>query len=140
LIFVDASVLAAIINEEPDAADLVLRLGAAGTVFVSPMVRFEAVLAVARASSAMTGRPVTAETLLKAGDLVDALIGEFDAQFVDLTAQTGTDALDAARRYGKVVRHPARLNLGDCFAYACAKHLGAPLLYKGGDFAQTDLA
>ena len=38
------------------------------------------------------------------------------------------------------VGHPARLNMGDCFAYACAKRLDAPLLYKGDDFARTDLA
>lgn len=37
-------------------------------------------------------------------------------------------------------RHPAALNMGDCFAYACAKAVGASLLYKGGDFALTDLA
>jgi ribonuclease VapC len=36
--------------------------------------------------------------------------------------------------------HPARLNLGDCFAYAAAKQHGVALLYKGEDFAQTDLA
>jgi len=44
----------------------------------------------------------------------------------------------AARLYGKG-RHPARLNFGDCFAYACAKILGVPLLCKGNDFAQTDI-
>ncbi len=36
-------------------------------------------------------------------------------------------------------RHPARLNIVDCFSYACAKALGAPLLFKGDDFAQTDI-
>ncbi|HYE45293.1 MAG TPA: type II toxin-antitoxin system VapC family toxin, partial [Caulobacter sp.] len=36
-------------------------------------------------------------------------------------------------------RHPAKLNLGDCFAYALAKRLDAPLLYKGDDFAKTDI-
>jgi ribonuclease VapC len=41
--------------------------------------------------------------------------------------------------YGKG-NHDARLNMGDCFAYACAKANGAKLLYKGGDFALTDLA
>lgn len=48
-------------------------------------------------------------------------------------------ALDAFQRYGKS-RHPARLNMGDCFAYACAKANGAMMLYKGNDFSQTDLA
>ncbi len=48
-------------------------------------------------------------------------------------------ALDAYRTYGKG-RHRAQLNMGDCFAYACAKANGARLLYKGADFAETDLA
>ncbi|MGT2479980.1 type II toxin-antitoxin system VapC family toxin [Methylobacterium oryzae CBMB20] len=47
-------------------------------------------------------------------------------------------ALAAHARYGKG-RHPARLNLGDCFAYACARVHGVPLLYVGDDFPQTDI-
>lgn len=47
-------------------------------------------------------------------------------------------ALDAFIRYGKG-RHPARLNLGDCMAYATAKIADVPLLFTGNDFAQTDL-
>lgn len=47
-------------------------------------------------------------------------------------------AREAHRRFGKG-RHPARLNLGDCFAYALAKARDEPLLYKGGDFARTDI-
>jgi len=44
----------------------------------------------------------------------------------------------APMRYGRD-RHPARLNYGDCFAYALAKETGEPLLFKGDDFAQTDI-
>lgn len=47
-------------------------------------------------------------------------------------------AVDAFRRFGKG-RHPAGLNFGDCFSYALAKATGEPLLFKGGDFAQTDV-
>ena len=47
-------------------------------------------------------------------------------------------ATAAYARFGKG-RHPARLNMGDCFAYACAKSHNAKLLYKGNDFAQTDV-
>jgi ribonuclease VapC len=47
-------------------------------------------------------------------------------------------ALEAFDRFGKG-RHPAGLNMGDCFAYACAHALGVPLLFKGDDFARTDL-
>jgi len=47
-------------------------------------------------------------------------------------------AIDAFERFGKG-RHPAALNFGDCFAYACARRFGVPLLYKGDDFPQTDI-
>jgi ribonuclease VapC len=49
-------------------------------------------------------------------------------------------ARGAYRAYGKGTAHPARLNFGDCFAYALAKLASEPLLFKGSDFAQTDLA
>lgn len=48
-------------------------------------------------------------------------------------------AADAFERFGKG-RHPAGLNFGDCFAYALAKSLNAPLLFKGNDFSKTDVA
>lgn len=49
-------------------------------------------------------------------------------------------AAAAFDRYGKGRGHPAQLNFGDCMAYAVAKAHGVPLLYKGDDFAQTDIA
>ncbi len=61
---------------------------------------------------------------------------------LEIAAVTPDQALLAAeahRRFGKG-NHPARLNFGDCFAYALAKATGEPLLYKGSDFAQTDIA
>ena len=47
-------------------------------------------------------------------------------------------AREALQRFGRG-RHAARLNLGDSFAYALARHLGEPLLFKGDDFARTDI-
>ena len=47
--------------------------------------------------------------------------------------------LEAYAHYGKG-RHPAKLNMGDCFAYACAKSHKAKLLFKGDDFTKTDIA
>lgn len=49
-----------------------------------------------------------------------------------------TEAMEAFWRFGKG-RHPAKLNMGDCFAYALAKSLDAPLLFKGADFPRTDI-
>lgn len=48
-------------------------------------------------------------------------------------------AVDAAQRYGNGPGYPGILNLGDCFSYATAKHLKAPLLFKGDDFSRTDI-
>lgn len=48
-------------------------------------------------------------------------------------------AVDAFMQFGRGSGHPAKLNFGDCMAYALAKSLDAPLLYKGGDFALTDI-
>ena len=57
-----------------------------------------------------------------------------------VTADQARLARLAHMRFGKGTGHGAALNYGDCFAYALAKALGAPLLYKGSDFAMTDIA
>ena len=102
------------------------------------MVRFEATQALARAGAG--SRKPTAEALLKARDLVDQLIVEIGGENVPIGDEIGSRAIDASAQYGKAVGHQADLNLGDCFAYACAKSKNVPLLYKGNDFSETDLA
>jgi len=57
-----------------------------------------------------------------------------------ITPEIGEIAIAAMARYGKGRGHPAQLNFGDCFSYACAKAAGVPLLYVGDDFSKTDLA
>jgi ribonuclease VapC len=57
----------------------------------------------------------------------------------DVTSAHLRIAREAHLKYGKGMGHPAQLNFGDCFSYALAKSLDAPLLYKGGDFAKTDI-
>ncbi|MBL8583733.1 MAG: type II toxin-antitoxin system VapC family toxin [Rhizobiaceae bacterium] len=62
---------------------------------------------------------------------------------IDIVPIDGAEAwlaIDAFERYGKGCGHPARLNLADCFSYASARTSGVGLLYKGEDFARTDLA
>ncbi len=58
---------------------------------------------------------------------------------VPVTEPELTAALDAFARYGKGQGHPAQLNTGDCFAYAVARNHHAAMLFKGGDFARTDI-
>lgn len=139
--FVDASVIVAILNQEAGWEELVKRLGdIPGERHVSPLVRFEAVMALARAAAEPTGRKPTPEVVSRARELVDGFILEIEAQDTAISSEIGLIAIDAGMRYGKAVGHPADLNFGDCFAYACAKTLGAKLFYKGNDFSQTDMA
>jgi ribonuclease VapC len=71
--------------------------------------------------------------------LVQELIGNLQIETVPFTEVLADRAADAFLRYGKGQNHPAKLNFGDCIAYALAKSLDAPLLYKGDDFAKTDI-
>jgi ribonuclease VapC len=66
-------------------------------------------------------------------------MARFKIEIVDFTEAHALVAREAFRRYGKG-RHPAKLNFGDCMAYALAKETGEELLFKGTDFGQTDVA
>ena len=97
----------------------------------SPIAVFEAALAICckRRASVTEARDDVQEFL--------------DSAHIDLLAVAPADgdaALEAFARYGKGRNHPAQLNPGDCFAYAMAKNCGVPLLFKGDDFAKTDIA
>ncbi|PKA40262.1 type II toxin-antitoxin system VapC family toxin [Rhizobium sullae] len=61
-------------------------------------------------------------------------------ELVPMDERTASLAIKAIADYGRGRGHPAQLNPADCFSYACAKALGISLLYKGRDFAKTDLA
>jgi ribonuclease VapC len=74
----------------------------------------------------------------RASRLLDALLAELRLEVVPVDAALAAIARAANLKFGKGF-HPARLNLGDCFAYALAKQTGEPLLFKGGDFALTDV-
>ncbi|MFY9642516.1 MAG: type II toxin-antitoxin system VapC family toxin [Rhodomicrobium sp.] len=137
--FIDASVIVAILAGEPGCDELEKRLGDIGSpFFVSPLVKFEASAALARQKGA--NRKPSPEILRQAQKAVDAFVEDIGAEEVPISPEVGRIALDASAAYGKAVGHAADLNFGDCFAYACAKFLGVPLLYKGNDFAHTDLA
>ena len=98
-----------------------------------------------------SSRMISAATLVEAGIVLETPRGEIAGckldlflhrariQVAPLDADQAEIARAAYRRYGKG-RHPASLNLGDCFSYALAISTGEPLLFKGQDFAQTDVA
>ncbi len=74
-----------------------------------------------------------------AGRQLDALLARAEVEVVPVTRAQAEIARQAYLDYGKG-NHPARLNFGDCFAYALAKSANRPLLYKGDDFSRTDIA
>ena len=127
--FVDASALVAIIVDEDDGASLAERLDMAEQRYTSPMALYETALALLR---------IRASSI----DAITAMISNFivksRVETVPITPEIGRIAIDAFARFGRG-RHPARLNMGDCFAYACARSLGVPLLAKGEDFPLTDV-
>ncbi len=128
--FVDSSVLVAILLREPEGDDLADRMAEQSMLITSPLAIFETVAALMRVKriSAAAAEARVRAVLIAAGIEVVAIDGD-----------AGRAALDAFDRYGKGRGHPAQLNMGDCFAYALARLNGVGLLYKGDDFAQTDL-
>ena len=128
--FLDASAIIAIIVREADADALAARLSRAATVYTSPLAVYESVLGLARIGSMSIG---------EARATLDGFLEEVQALIMPIDAMIGRAAVAAFERYGRG-RHPAALNMGDCFAYACARERDLPLLYKGSDFPQTDIA
>ena len=127
--FIDASALTAMLTDEDEARELLARVQQAATRLTSPLAVWEAAIAVAR---------VLDLRIVEATEAVESYLALMEIKMVNVPPETARIALDAFDRYGKG-RHPARLNFGDCFAYACARHLGQPLMFKGGDFPQTDI-
>lgn len=69
----------------------------------------------------------------------DELRDAFSVRIEPVTEEQAHLAIDAYDRFGKGTGHAAGLNFGDCFSYALAKAVGEPLLFKGNDFARTDI-
>jgi ribonuclease VapC len=124
---VDTSAIVAILRDEPEA------------------------MSCARAIADATVRRVSAVNFVESAVVIDAsrdpiatrrfddFVKEANISIEPVTEIQAQIARDAYRDFGKGSGHPAKLNFGDCFAYALAKASGEPLLFKGGDFAHTDI-
>ena len=127
MIVIDTSVLIAILKSEPDAEFLIDCMAAASE------------------------RHVSAGSILECGIVVGARYGDagleamrelclgLSLDTVSVDAEQSRAGYEAFRRYGRGSGHPAKLNFGDCFAYALAKTRNLPLLFKGDDFVHTDI-
>ncbi|CCV12666.1 type II toxin-antitoxin system VapC family toxin [Mesorhizobium sp. STM 4661] len=141
--FLGASVVIAIILNEPGSDRLLRKVESAEKLYFSPSSAFEAIVGIARRKSvAKSGdqAPTPPALIDQCQTIVMGFLAELKAVEIAIDTAIRELAVKAARDYGRYVGHPAKLNFGDCFSYACAKAYRVPLLYKGNDFSQTDLA
>lgn len=127
MIVVDTSVVVAIVRHEVEEPIFVEILDQNSATIMSAVSYVEAHMVVA-------GRRSQADA-----KHLEALIAALGIEIADVTYEQAGLAIRAFLTYGKG-RHPAGLNLADCFGYALAKSRGAPLLFKGDDFSRTDIA
>lgn len=127
--FIDTSALIAILDGEPEAADLALAIQEAQIKIISGLVRLETVMALTRIDRANPQRNLQAMNLF---------VTSAGIECVPINEEISDLAIQAFAKYGKGRGHPAQLNLSDCMSYATAKHYGQPLLFKGNDFPHTD--
>ena len=122
----DTSALVALLLDEPEAEEFRAAVEEDTTRLVSAATLLETALII----ESRKGEP--------GGRELDALIHKAEIVVVAVEAEHVAEARRAYRRFGKG-RHAAGLNFGDVFAYALARMSGEPLLFKGDDFAKTDI-
>jgi ribonuclease VapC len=127
-VIVDTSALLAILRDEPEAAACARAIESAPSRRISAANFLEAAIVIDGSRDAIASRRF------------DDLMREARLLIEPVTEAQARTAREAYRDFGKGSGHPARLNFGDCFAYALAKATGEPLLFKGQDFTHTDLA
>lgn len=124
---IDSSALVAIMLEEPEAEAFLEILGSfTGELVIGAPTMFETLMV------------LEGKGYLEATDAISPLLRRHAISIVPFDSDLVHIANDAFLRFGKKL-NPAGLNFGDCMAYAVAKSLDAPLLFKGEDFPQTDI-
>ena len=124
---VDTSAIIAILRKEPEARSFLEAMSTAETVRMSAGSWLELSVVATRAADR------------EIADAADLLLARFDVAIEDVTKEIASIGAEAYRRYGRGTQHKAGLNFGDCFAYALSKATNEPLLFKGDDFARTDI-
>ena len=127
MIVIDTSALIAMLQDEPERAEFASLIARAERRLESTVSLLEA---------GMVARCRRGEAGLKA---LDDIISDAELEIIPFDDVQRQLALAAFNKYGKGIHASARLNFGDCAAYALAKSINAPLLFKGDDFAATDL-
>lgn len=124
---VDTSALIAILRDEPDAALYARAIEEASIRRMSAANFLETAVVIDGSRDPIASRRF------------DDLVAMARVEIAPVTEDQAKLAREAYRDFGKGSGHPAQLNFGDCFAYALARSVGEPLLFKGSDFGHTDI-
>ena len=127
MIVSDTSSLMALVMDELEAPDIRRAIDEAGQMLISAATLVEFYIVAMGKGEGIYAR-------------AQALIQDLPISIVTFDAEQAEIARRAYEQYGKGRGHPAQLNFGDTFSYALAKARGLPLLFKGNDFARTDIA
>jgi ribonuclease VapC len=127
-VIVDASALIALIGAEPGFERI-----------REALLTTENPIRIASAGYLETAIVVDGRRSVKASQALDAMVQKFEIEIVPFTAEHAAIARQAYRDFGKGSGHPAKLNFGDCMAYALARSERQPLLFVGNDFSHTDI-
>ncbi len=124
---IDTSAIISILTAEPETKRLAHAIATDSKRIMSSFSRLEAGIVIEARKGEGGGREL------------DILLHSINIEIIPFTSEQTQLAQEAWRRFGKG-RHPAKLNIGDCCSYALAKYSKEPLLFKGNDFNQTDIA
>jgi ribonuclease VapC len=127
LIVIDSSPLVAILKDENEGRSFWNIIASADRVLLGAANKLE-VMMVAAGYYGSEGKQIAQE-----------LLDRCNIEVIPLSEELADIAAEAFLQYGRGRNHPAKLNFGDCMAYALAKSLDAPLLFKGDDFSKTDI-
>lgn len=127
MMVIDTSALIAILSDEPERRvfNELIEAATATSISAANLLEARMVLFARSGDNAVSS--------------LDAFVLKSGMTVMEVSPRMADIAFDAYRRFGKGTGHAAALNYGDCFSYALAKHLGAPLLFKGDDFSRTDV-
>jgi len=136
--FIDASAIIAIIRKEPEAELFKEKLKNSKKIYTCAMSKYEAVAGLCMALR-QKDKKISQDIITQSINLVDSFFNIFNIDIVAIGQQEADLSIEAFAHYGKGTGSKAQLNMGDCFAYACAKNKKMPLLFKGNDFIHTDI-
>ena len=126
MIVIDSSAIISLLLEEPEGPSFAEKISsAAGSAIAAPTLLELMIVALRRKGPLGVA-------------IVRGIVDGYGIEILPFDADLSERAIAAYERFGKA-RHAAKLNFGDCMAYALAKSLDAPLLFKGNDFSQTDV-